>query len=415
MVHEGGFRRSVSAVCLLLALLLAWCSGCGGRGDPGDGGDNGSTDSISTSTAIDRVDPSTTARTVERPTFPDERFYRLARGRLEAALAEGVVDVDFTPLFREYEIAGDLMPELLDRIYLEYQDILQTTSDYFYMNGSFASDYDAGDDGLGRVDGLTLRIQYWLSLAELSATERAEYVAAVRAEAERWARDLRATSPEPGEVLAELHDRLARHITYDYDSESQAGWALLRGRTICGGYARAFQLICDKLGYPCRVVEGEANGSGHIWNQVMVDGRWHHVDVTMDDVLPEGCENASARHQYLLRSDSAMRETHAWTPDRYPACPTDNLLYFSANDLIAADRRGLADRVEAFAGSIDLHPGETYLLEVAYRGDDPPDVEEFSSLVEEALAPRARTETFEYQAGVMLGVAFLEVWSTAAP
>jgi len=58
---------------------------------------------------------------------------------------------------------------------------------------------------------------------------------------------------------------------------------------VCEGYARALKVVCDKLGIPCVLVDGDAiNSSGnagpHMWNYVrMEDGKWYGVDVTWND------------------------------------------------------------------------------------------------------------------------------------
>ena len=49
---------------------------------------------------------------------------------------------------------------------------------------------------------------------------------------------------------------------------------------VCEGYARAFKVLCDKLGIPCVLVDG----ANHMWNYVqMEDGKWYGVDVTWND------------------------------------------------------------------------------------------------------------------------------------
>ncbi len=56
---------------------------------------------------------------------------------------------------------------------------------------------------------------------------------------------------------------------------------------VCEGYAKAFKAICDYYDVPCIIVSGTGVGStgseGHMWNQVMIDGKWYLVDCTWDD------------------------------------------------------------------------------------------------------------------------------------
>ena len=56
---------------------------------------------------------------------------------------------------------------------------------------------------------------------------------------------------------------------------------------VCEGYAKTFKAICDAYDVPCIIVTGTGVGSsgsqGHMWNQVLIDGKWYLVDCTWDD------------------------------------------------------------------------------------------------------------------------------------
>ncbi len=64
--------------------------------------------------------------------------------------------------------------------------------------------------------------------------------------------------------------------------------ALVRGETVCEGYARALKTVLDRLGVDNVLVQGTfADGSRlepHMWNYVrMEDNRWYLLDATMED------------------------------------------------------------------------------------------------------------------------------------
>ncbi len=78
---------------------------------------------------------------------------------------------------------------------------------------------------------------------------------------------------------------------------------------VCEGYARAFKVLCDKLGIPCVLVDGQAKSSSsatagaHMWNYVeMEDNNWYGVDVTWNDpVLSSGSDYSGDGNEiYLL-------------------------------------------------------------------------------------------------------------------
>lgn len=82
-----------------------------------------------------------------------------------------------------------------------------------------------------------------------------------------------------------IHDALRDLLTYDINaSYNQSAYsAFVNHRTVCAGYAKAFQLIIMEVGIPCYYVTGSSEGEEHAWNIVYIDGEYRNVDVTWDD------------------------------------------------------------------------------------------------------------------------------------
>ena len=63
---------------------------------------------------------------------------------------------------------------------------------------------------------------------------------------------------------------------------------LKKREAVCDGYARLFTTLCDYAGIRSEIIAGYARGGtsksrftvNHNWNAVMIDGKWHLVDVT---------------------------------------------------------------------------------------------------------------------------------------
>lgn len=102
-----------------------------------------------------------------------------------------------------------------------------------------------------------------------------------------------------------VHDALANKITYDINAPANqsAYSALIDDRTVCAGYARAFQYVMQKLNIPCFYCAGYA-GENHAWNIVKLDGEYYNVDVTWDDTNP-------MTYDYFNCSDADYATTHA--------------------------------------------------------------------------------------------------------
>lgn len=89
-----------------------------------------------------------------------------------------------------------------------------------------------------------------------------------------------------------LNNYVAQNVHYDFTGYQayQAGQnvydlqtayaALVGGKAICQGFARAYKLLCDKAGVPCVVLFGTTKqyGTAHAWNRVKLDGKWETVD-----------------------------------------------------------------------------------------------------------------------------------------
>lgn len=103
-----------------------------------------------------------------------------------------------------------------------------------------------------------------------------------------------------------VHDILIDRITYDLGAEmNQSAYsAMVNGRTVCAGYARAFQYLLQQLGIPCYYCIGYA-GENHAWNIVSLEDGYYNVDVTWDDT-----EGAGGNYDYFNQSDQDYADTH---------------------------------------------------------------------------------------------------------
>lgn len=101
-----------------------------------------------------------------------------------------------------------------------------------------------------------------------------------------------------------VHDVLMEAAEYDLNAPmSQSAYsALVKGRSVCAGYARAFQYLMQQLGIPCYYCTGYA-GEDHAWNIVKLDDRYYNVDVTWDDT-------DTPTYDYFNKSDRDFSSTH---------------------------------------------------------------------------------------------------------
>ena len=101
-----------------------------------------------------------------------------------------------------------------------------------------------------------------------------------------------------------VHDALAAAVTYDLtaDMNQSAYSALVNGKSVCAGYARAYQYLLQQLGIPCYYCTGYSGGN-HAWNIVKLDDGYYNVDVTWDD-------SDTIRYDYFNKTDADFASTH---------------------------------------------------------------------------------------------------------
>ncbi len=174
----------------------------------------------------------------------------------------------------------------------------------FWIETSYGCKY--GKDG--RVAEISLQYNETADKAEQSKDkffERAEEILSVAR-----------TLDSDYEKEKYVHDKLISKITYAAEApmNQTAYSALINGKTVCAGYARAFQYLMQQLGIPCYYCRGYS-GENHAWNIVKLYGEYYNVDVTWDDTVP-------STYDYFNKTDGDFVNTHIrkGASVKLPAC-----------------------------------------------------------------------------------------------
>ncbi len=123
-----------------------------------------------------------------------------------------------------------------------------------------------------------------------------------------------------------VHNVLVAFASYDENAiMSQSAYsALILGKTVCAGYARAFQYVMNRLGITTYYCVGTSGGD-HAWNLVCLEDGWYNVDLTWDDV-------SGAELGFFNGTDADFSRTHARTGDSLalPRCTATTYRVFNA-------------------------------------------------------------------------------------
>lgn len=148
----------------------------------------------------------------------------------------------------------------------------------------------------------------------------------------------------------------AAEAPYDKDCFSVVG-ALVRGRCVCEGFAKAYKLLCDRLGIASIVVIGDAllpdgQREPHSWNITRIKGITAHTDAAWDSRF------GGASYDYFNVCDADIAADHSFDTNLYPKCEPNKINYFYKNKLIAQDedelRKIIADKADEPYFSVKL-------------------------------------------------------------
>lgn len=177
--------------------------------------------------------------------------------------------------------------ELKDVIMAVYND----HPELFWLNTVFTCKYDQN-----KICA-ELELEFNMTLEELTASSKTFYN--ITNEILSQVQGLSVNEKE-----RRLHDILIERVEYEKgaDKNQSAYSALVDGKSVCAGYARAYQYLMQRLGIPCFYCTGYA-GTDHAWNIVGLDDGYYNVDVTWDDT--EG-----GQYDYFNKTDEAYADTH---------------------------------------------------------------------------------------------------------
>lgn len=179
-----------------------------------------------------------------------------------------------------------------DAVQYVFEAVFGDHPELFYVQTAYTVKY-TGDKKVVEID-----LSYYTIANDLE-NARAMFDAAATA-IEEGARQF----PDDYSREKYVHDALIETVTYDAGApmDQSAYSALVQGRSVCAGYARAFQYICQRLGIPAYYCAG-SSGEDHAWNIVKLGDGFYNVDVTWDD-------SESPSYDYFNRTDGDYAGTH---------------------------------------------------------------------------------------------------------
>ena len=170
-----------------------------------------------------------------------------------------------------------------DQIHQALTALIDDRPEFFWLSGSASL---SGFEVLG-----LWRISLDFNLPEEEIDAAGEVI---RQAAQEYLAALPEGASEYDKVKA-AYEYIIFHTDYSHDSVQNQNIqsVFIDHRSVCAGYARAFEYLLDQAGVWCGLVEGSISdtGEGHAWNIVRIDGSYTFVDPSWGDPTYE--ENAT--------------------------------------------------------------------------------------------------------------------------
>lgn len=232
---------------------------------------------------------------------PGPRMYASAQSAdaafadVKAALKQGLLEMKASIDISQYRIPGERLRKIYPQVVNENPELFFVQGGCVYqMMGGIVSnvlpDYLWGKEVVNELTGEQK------SQIRQKQTALEQVVNGILAQVDPDWSDL--------EKALFLHDYLATHAQYDKTLQIRDAYTILvEGTGVCQAYTLAYRLLLNRVNITSGTVT--STSLNHIWNILLIDGNWYHVDVTWDD--PTQDRIGRVTHRYFCTSE-ARRE-----------------------------------------------------------------------------------------------------------
>lgn len=150
-----------------------------------------------------------------------------------------------------------------------------------------------------------------------------------------------------------VYDEILETTDYDHELAELDEWkdlsptvygCLIEGDTVCSGYALAFNLIMQELGFESGAEfshyvqdeDYESSEAGHVWNYCKLDGEYYYFDLTWDDNDEDEKEYYDHSYFYFAITTDELRADEDRKYSEYattPPCTGTQYNYFIYNGM----------------------------------------------------------------------------------
>lgn len=155
----------------------------------------------------------------------------------------------------------------------------------------------------------------------VDGTSRNTATSSLKSKIDSWVSQVKSESGDYNKAK-EAHDIVVSNVAYNDNTYDQSIISFLNsGTTVCTGYSKMYELLCDAADLNTLCVTSPT----HAWNKIQINGTWYNVDCTWDDTDPGFTYNYFAKSDKTIQSGNSYHtiESYWTTYTSVPSCDVD--------------------------------------------------------------------------------------------
>lgn len=231
-------------------------------------------------------------------------------------IRDGLMNLDEAIIFEE--VSQQEIAKIYEWILMEYPEL-------FYMDSSIII---VGDAEAGIFYGV--KPKYTMTKEEIESTwsEIVDYKEKVLS---NLTEDMSSY-----EIEKAIFDYIVDNTVYDGESDdNQNIQSVVRGSSVCMGFAKMFKYLCEQCGIECVLANGDSirTGFGHAWDYVNLDGKWYVVDSSSASSLSSDRKAVDVKYLKFNITNDILAEKVAFDIEALPQADSIEENYFYVEGL----------------------------------------------------------------------------------
>ncbi len=189
------------------------------------------------------------------------------------------------------------------------------------------------------------------------------------------------------DIVKYFYDEIAQKCMYDSEAPNLRNiyGVFVEKRAVCGGMAKAFSYLCDKVGIKSLTITGDDGDVPHLWNMVELGGEWYHIDPTNGVATSNG--KLVPRYDYFCVTDATINPYRTVYPVdySYPVANATKYNYFYYNDLIIDDTSS-SDEVYDYIANLIVNASKNQDSAIAFSANNKENYDRINELLFESYS-----------------------------